>query len=59
MADNPSRARIGLSKGRWQLRVHRRTESGLEDHWLSLGEVEDPEIALRVWLGPISGDHQR
>ena len=59
MADNPSRARIGRKNGRWQLRVRRRTESGIDDYWLTLGDVEDPEIALRIWLGLISGDDQR
>lgn len=45
--------------GRWELRFRRRTESGIDDYWLTLGEVEDPEIALRIWLGLISGDDRR
>ena len=59
MADNPSRARIGRTICRWQLRVRRRTESGIDDYWLTLGDVEDPELAPRIWFGLISGDDQR
>ena len=59
MTDKSSRVRIGRENGRWQLRICKRTENGLDDPWLNLGHVEDPKIAIGIWMGLISRDDKR
>lgn len=49
------RARVLRRKGdRWELLVRGSRGSDLGDDWLTVGDVGDPKIALRLWLALLS-----